>query len=378
MVLTLPFELPGLLALLATSIGHELRRRSNPDISPPEMLFNIGQSTLYTTAGALAFHATVDQAAGPEIAGLGSLGAVLIAAVVMHLVNTGAVAIAAGLQLNVNPIRVWWRSLALDAAPQVALAIVGLLAALIALQAWYLVPLLALPGILVQRAVQETIQLRIDTQAALAALVEVVELRDPYTAGHSRRVAASSRLIAQQLHLTEEEADLIESAGNVHDIGKVAVDPHVLLKTSKLTDEEWAQMQLHPVHGANVIDRFAAYRLGAKFVRHHHERWDGAGYPDRISGEDIPLGARILAVADSFDAMTSDRPYREGMPVERAVAILEEGSGVQWDPKVVEAFVAVVANRPDDVPVFRRQDVVPAAEPATTEPDAPSSDTEAA
>ena len=359
MVLSLPPELAGLLALLANSAGHALRWRARPEITPPEILFNIGQSTLYTVAGALAYAATSEQGTGPEIAGLGAVGPILIAAVVMHLVNTGAVAIAAGLQLGVSPARVWWRNLALDATPQVALGAVGLLAAIVALQAWYLVPLLALPGVLVQRAVQESSQLRSDTQAALAAFVEVVELRDPYTAGHSRRVAVSARLIAHELRLTEEETDLIESAGNVHDIGKVAVDPHVLLKTSKLTDDEWAQMQLHPVHGANVIARFAGYRQGAGMVRHHHERWDGAGYPDRIAGEEIPLGARILAVADSFDAMTSDRPYREGMPVELAIAILHEGAGVQWDPKVVEAFTAIVATRPGEVPVYRRAENVP-------------------
>jgi HD-GYP domain-containing protein (c-di-GMP phosphodiesterase class II) len=142
----------------------------------------------------------------------------------------------------------------------------------------------------------------------------------------------------------------------VHDIGKVAIDPHILLKTSKLTPAEWQQMQLHPVHGANVVDRFAAYRQGARYVRHHHERWDGAGYPDRISEEEIPLGARILAVADAFDAMTSDRPYREGMPIERALRILSEGAGTQWDPRVVEAFVRLIAERPGEVPVFRRDE----------------------
>ena len=377
MVLSLPPEIAGLLALLANSAGHALRWRGRPELTPPEILFNIGQSTLYTVAGALAYDATFERGSGPDIAGLGAVGPIVIAAVVMHLVNTGAVAIAAGLQLGVSPVRVWWRNLALDAAPQVALGAVGLLAAIVALQAWYLVPLLALPGLLVQRAVHETIQLRSDTQAALAALVEVVELRDPYTAGHSRRVAAAARLIAQEMRLTEEEADLIESAGIVHDIGKVAVDPHVLLKTSKLTDDEWAQMQLHPVHGANVIARFAGYRRGVGMVRHHHERWDGAGYPDRIAGEEIPLGARILAVADSFDAMTSDRPYREGMPVERALAILQEGSGVQWDPAVIEAFAAVMVARPEDVPIFRRADNAPPQTPLPAA-ETPTSDTEAA
>lgn len=128
-------------------------------------------------------------------------------------------------------------------------------------------------------------------------------------------------------------------------------------------------MQLHPVHGANVVDRFAAYRLGARYVRHHHERWDGQGYPDRIAGDEIPLGARILAVADAFDAMTSDRPYRQGMPIGKAVAILGEGAGSQWDPRVVEAFKTVIAEWRDEVPVFRR-DEAPVTVASSTRPHA--------
>lgn len=354
MVLTLPTPLPGLLALMALSISQDARRRANRKITAPEVLFNVGQGTLYTLASAVAFNLASRRAFGPEIGELGSLSAIVVAGIAMYLVNTGAVAVAAGLQMEVAPVRIWRQSLALDLAPQFALSAVGVLAAVIAEQGWYLVPLLALPGVLLHRSVQETVRLRAETRDALAALVEVVELRDPYTAGHSRRVAASARLIAHQMGLTAEEADTIESAGQVHDIGKVAVDPHVLLKSSKLTDDEWTQMQMHPVHGANVVDRFAAYRQGAKIVRHHHERWDGGGYPDHIAGEEIPLGARILAVADSFDAMTSDRPYRDGMPAERAIAILADGSGTQWDPAVVDAFLALYTSRPDDVPIFRR------------------------
>lgn len=378
MVLTLPAELPGVLALLALTVGLELRRRANPAITPPEVLFNIGQGTLYTTVGAIAYVIALNKPLGPDIGDLGSLGPIIVATVAMYLVNTGAVASAAGLQMEISPVRIWRQNIALDLAPQGALTAVGVLAATTAEQSWYLVPLLALPGVLLQRAVQETVRLREESRDALAALVEVVELRDPYTAGHSRRVAATARLIAHQLGLTAEEADTVESAGQVHDIGKVAVDPHVLLKTSKLSEEEWSQMQLHPVHGANVVDRFATYRQGATFVRHHHERWDGDGYPDRISGEEIPLGARILAVADSFDAMTSDRPYREGMATERAIAILEEGAGTQWDPRVVEAFVAVMSSHPRDVPIYRRSDADTAQDLAPNPARTQSSSTEAA
>src|SRR4029078_11281721 len=106
------------------------------------------------------------------------------------------------------------------------------------------------------------------------------------------------------LGLTAEEADAIEDAGKVHDLGKVAIDPAILLKPGKLTEDEWAEMKLHPVYGADVLARFASYRSGIPLVRNHHESWDGSGYPDGLRGTEIPLGARILAAADTFDALT--------------------------------------------------------------------------
>lgn len=175
----------------------------------------------------------------------------------------------------------------------------------------------------------------------MTALVDVVELRDPYTAGHSRRVATTARLLALHLDLTTEEADLIESAGRVHDIGKLAIDPMILIKDGRLTAEEWAETRRHPGLGADVVRRFSAYQHASHLVRHHHERWDGGGYPDGLAGAAIPLGARILAVADTFDAVTSDRPYRPGRSPEQALAILRDGAGSQWDAGVVAAMEAI-------------------------------------
>lgn len=165
-------------------------------------------------------------------------------------------------------------------------------------------PTLALPLVLVYVSIRGTVRLRENTQRVLTALVDVVELRDPYTAGHSHRVAALARALALRLGLMNEEADIVEGAGRVHDLGKVAIDPLVLTKSGKLTEAEYDEMKRHPVLGADVIARFADYRVGVPLVRHHHERWDGTGYPD---GQ-IPLGARILAVADTYDALTSSRP----------------------------------------------------------------------
>jgi HD-GYP domain-containing protein (c-di-GMP phosphodiesterase class II) len=258
----------------------------------------------------------------------------------LHLVNTGLVAVAAGLHLGTGPFRTWLVTFADDLPLQVVLTLLGVVGATVAEVRPLLLPVLALPVVLVHRAQRQTVQLRADTREALALLVEVVELRDPYTAGHSRRVAELARDLALRLGLTNEEADLLDSAGRVHDLGKVAIDPKVLLKPGKLDDAEWAEMKRHPGYGADVIARFAAYPDGYRLVRHHHEAWDGTGYPDGLVGESIPFGARILAVADTFDALTSDRPYRRGMGLDRALQILQEGAGRQWDARIVEALVA--------------------------------------
>jgi HD-GYP domain-containing protein (c-di-GMP phosphodiesterase class II) len=134
-------------------------------------------------------------------------------------------------------------------------------------------------------------------------------------------------------------AELIIAAARVHDIGKIGIPDRVLNKPGMLTAEERAIMETHPERGADLLRRYPDFAQGVEIVRHHHERWDGTGYPYRLKGTDIPLGARIVAVADSFDAMTSDRPYRPALPVRKAVEILRAGRGEQWDAVIVDAFL---------------------------------------
>jgi hypothetical protein len=335
MIIVLPPSLPGVLALISI-VAANLSRRD-----PMETLFNAGQGALHVASGTLAYWAVLQIApANPSwLHNLTVAGAVAAAAITMHLINCAFVAMAVALQLRMNPLRVWATNLSQDVPVNIALTAIGGIAAIIALTQPLALPLLVLPIVLVRHAANQLIQLRKDTMAAMASMVDIIELRDPYTAGHSRRVAEMARALALRLGLTAEEADILEAAGRVHDIGKVAIDPEVLTKPGKLDEHEWNQMKLHPVHGAKVIERFNAWGEGYRLVRHHHEGWDGTGYPDGLVAESIPFGARILAVADTWDALTSDRPYRSGMNQERALAILREGAGQQWDPRIVEALV---------------------------------------
>ncbi len=144
------------------------------------------------------------------------------------------------------------------------------------------------------------------------------------------------------------EATLIEISAGLHDIGKIGIPDSILLKPGKLSLEEMALMQTHSRKGAELISKYKDFSRGAVIIMHHHERWDGRGYPARLKEHEIPFGARIIAVADSFDAMTSERPYRKALAANQAIQILLEGRGKQWDANVVNVFVDMMINQADE------------------------------
>lgn len=176
----------------------------------------------------------------------------------------------------------------------------------------------------------------------LTVLSTALDARDPYTSGHSVRVADFSRKIGLELGLAASEVDKLFKTALLHDIGKIGVPDRVLLKEGALTDEEFSYIKAHPVIGEKILKQVKPQNEIQNLlpgVRSHHERLDGKGYPDRLMGDEIPLFGRIIAVADSYDAMTSDRPYRKGMPHPKALTILLDGRGTQWDSDIVNAFV---------------------------------------
>ena len=185
-------------------------------------------------------------------------------------------------------------------------------------------------------------QLRLVNVSFAAAMVRALDSRDHYTAGHSAAVAVYSRDIARGLGLPPEEVTRIHLAALVHDIGKIGLRAELLEKRSALDDDEWAEMREHPAIGARILAEVEDYSDIALVVRSHHERWDGAGYPDGLSGHAIPRLARIIAVADSYNAMTSDRPYRAAMSTERAIQQLVLGKGTQFESPVVDAFIEIL------------------------------------
>ncbi len=177
--------------------------------------------------------------------------------------------------------------------------------------------------------------------ATVSMLAQAVEMRDEYTYGHTMRVTEYSTLLATHLELSPKEMHLIRIGTPLHDIGKIGIDDAILRKPSKLTSVEFEIMKTHTVKGAKILEQVTELSDVIPIVRSHHERWDGGGYPDGLAGEKIDRLARVVAVADAFDAMTSDRPYRKGMPVEAAFSEIQKNLGRQFDPEIGAAFMAI-------------------------------------
>jgi HD-GYP domain-containing protein (c-di-GMP phosphodiesterase class II) len=172
-----------------------------------------------------------------------------------------------------------------------------------------------------------------------STLVSLVDLKDSYTGGHSTRVATYSKLIALELNLNETELETIVMAASLHDVGKIGVPDHILLKEGRLTDEEFECIKKHSEFGWMVLRNIEGFQDASMMLLHHHERFGGGGYPGELQGHQIPLGARIIAVADTFDALTTNRPYRKGRSEKEAIQEIVRCSQTQFDPPIVQAFL---------------------------------------
>ncbi len=175
-------------------------------------------------------------------------------------------------------------------------------------------------------------------EMAVRAILHALDCKDHYTYGHSMRVTYYSLVLGREMGLAEEELYDLEMAALFHDIGKIGVPDAILLKPSRLDEEEFQIMKSHPSKSAEILEGFKPFEMVAKYAKHHHERYDGRGYPDALKGDEIPLFSRIILIADTFDAMTSTRPYRKGLAYEIAFKELQEFSGSQFDPSLVEHF----------------------------------------
>ncbi len=344
----------GAVAVGLAVLAHQLVVRR----TPLKLIFNVANHVLTVSLATLAVGLI-----GPPQEMLTAraipLGyaAALVAALTYYVVNVGLtaliVAIASGRRFT-YVLRSNNRSTIL---PDLGAEGLGVLLA----ASWYAMPawvvLLALPTAVIARTLQIIRRLEHETIEAIETLADSIDERDPTTYHHSERVSLYALALARAMDVDEAVVDLIGLAARVHDLGKMGVTDAVLMKPGALTQSEADRMHAHAEIGARILRRYQLYESGAELVRAHHERWDGSGYPDGLSGQRIPLGARIIAVADAFDAMTSDRPYRTGMHPLSALEELRQGAGSQWDPVVVGHFVRLLtdadAELPDTAPIRR-------------------------
>jgi HD-GYP domain-containing protein (c-di-GMP phosphodiesterase class II) len=321
---------------------------------PVVVMYNVSQLAVISIAAGWAYVVTggrtlVTTAASPLVAAdfPRVLLPLFLAAAVCALGNVFLASIGLGLYTRQTP-RAVFNSIAWSVPSLIAMAFVGyLLAQVLAINVWAF-PLFVFPLIVARQMYQGYAELSGAYADTVRSLVGALEAKDPYTRGHSERVATYAVQVGHELKLDRSLIEKLEYAALLHDLGKLSLPTCVLSKADALTDEEFAQVRRHPIQGAEMVERIPPLRGLAVFVRGHHERFDGGGYPDGAAGTDIELLSRVLSVADAFDAMTTTRAYRDALDVATAERELVREAGKQFDPDVVTAFVTARATLPVD------------------------------
>lgn len=335
----------GIATVLVGSLASEIVLRWEKLAQGPSRFlsyvgFNLGQLVVSVTAAGLVFEASGGTAA--PYAHWTDLAPLFLSFLTYVVVNTTLV----GGIIHFVEGRRFARMVYFDLRHlHVQLATLGVLAILMAivypLSPWYVL-FVASPLIIVQISIRSYARLREQARGAFERIGRIVGERDAYTGTHSEEVADLAVRLARSLRLPDEVVDQISAAARVHDLGKIAVPDRILLKPGELSEEEWAVIKRHPVTGAEILQGLEIYEGIVDIVRHEHEHWNGGGYPDGLAGEKIPLGSRILAVADVWNALTTDRPYRPAYVEEDARRVLREMAGKVLDSSLVDIFLTSV------------------------------------
>lgn len=337
---------PTLLAVLGiggVTLIAQIQRRS----SFTKTVFNVAQLVL-ASAVALLVYAAVGglplslDTQGAVTGGVWSLALPAAALMGVYLgVNSLTVCFVIALSEGVSVLHVWKQNTLSTLVYNVLSSPIVVVLAVFYLRVgpWGAV-VFALPLLGVRQLYKTTLQLGQVSEELLQLMVKAIEARDPYTSGHSRRVAHYSRIIARAIGLSAKQVERVGTAALLHDVGKIhEIYAPILQKPDKLTQEEWAIMQTHPIKSAELVATVSHLKDLVPPVRHHHENWDGSGYPDGLAGDQIPLEARIIMFADTIDAMTSDRPYRRALGEQAVRDELEKCKGRQFDPHICERLL---------------------------------------
>ncbi len=331
-VILFPFPLPIFIAFFGTSLGEVWLARDWY-----KKVFNVTM-VVVVYAILVAAYAVISDGDSIPLNSVADILAVLFIVLAGYILNSIMVSLVVALSRNDPFSHVWQRNYSDVSLHHLMSAPLGAAFALL----WNVNPLTSVlvvaPLFIVRSAFKFMTDLRRQTKEALLALADALDARDRSTSQHSARVSQYARRIAVHLNLGASEVETITTAARLHDLGKIGIDNRYLYKPSSLSPEEERDFRRHPTIGAEITERFPLFEQGSKLIHRHHEHYNGKGYPDGLAGEEIPLGSRILAVADAYDAMTSDRPYREAMSSQQALQTLVEKSGTQFDPRVVRAF----------------------------------------
>lgn len=312
-----------------------------------QMAYNVAVAALRSGAASamFAFLSPAPLAANPDPsrASLAFVGA----AVTMYLVNVVLIDAVVAIQRKLNPLRGWWARRKGQFPHEASLYLLGTLVAAIGARWPAGLILIAVPSVVVYRSLRDGVAVRMQSRTALHDLADMIDRRDPHTVGRSKRVADLARAVALKLGMSADDAEMVYLAARVLDVGKLSLRTTIFAKPGPLTEAEWREVRTHPQVGAALLSRFPEYVAERDLVLYHHERWDGRGYPHGLRGEQIPLGARVIAVADAFDAMLSDRSFRRALAPEVVREELRRGRGTQFDPKVIDALFAVLNSQPE-------------------------------
>ncbi len=333
-VLVAPSWTSAAIVALGSALGEIVARRV-----PVKGAFNVAQYTLSTAAAVVLYRFTGGE--GLLHGGSPALLPIVAAWVAFSLINSSSVAAVVASSAGRKFIEVW-RENSLNGFVFDVIALPFVVAFAMTYVKFGVVPTIGmLAALLVLRQLSSANEaLHTSNRELLELTVTTLEARDPYTSGHSRRVAQYSRMIGQAIGLSQRQLERLAVAALLHDVGKIhEVFAPILSKPGRLTPEERAVMETHPIKGAELVKISSQLRDAVEPIRHHHEAWDGSGYPDGIKGEEIPVFARIIAVADTIDAMASDRPYRRGMSGEKIRDELIKMRGIQFEPALIDQLV---------------------------------------
>jgi putative nucleotidyltransferase with HDIG domain len=336
-----------LFAICVTFIGEILGDIFNRKIIWYRTLFNGSQYALSAGVAGMVY-----QGLGGVVGGANLTNYIVpaaICAIVYFLINSNLFMIVISLSEEVSILSIWKNRIRGAIATYIALAPMGFIMAVVYLNIgnWGII-LFFFPLFLARQSFELYTKMRKIYLETIRALAAAIDAKDPYTKGHSERVAQIAVLLAQELNLSDRDSENIEYTALLHDIGKIGIDDRILGKSSKLSNEEFKKIKEHPIVGAKIIEPVDFLKNSYKTIYHHHEKYNGGGYPDGLKEKDIPLCARIIAVADSYDAMGSDRPYRKKLSKEKILKEFTEQSGKQFDPQIVNALMLILKREREE------------------------------